>query len=325
MNQILVFKDEAYAAGTPSAVTSGANILNLNRGAMAIIVNGNELFVRGETNLTNMTNFQIVAGIAGSNNLGKQIKVQSSVPINRKNVLSVVHTPYNAPQNQVVEIGPFTWEEEGDVAITISNNSFVGTIQTEQVRISEYKTANVAPSAILDKIVNRINNGTGIPGMQLPSSFMTAAKIGTADANYKLRLTMKSPHVQLSVALGEMFAGAAVVTTTPAIISLGEGADVLATEMEYSGNLGNGGYWGYNEGYFSKAPEAVSDETYDLFWIKFQGEHDTPQNRVRAAVNHLCLAVPTERGEEVKAILANLLEGANIVIQEEDTEAEPEA
>ena len=293
MNQILVLKNLALNEGTPSNVAAVKDIVNLKPGALSLVVDGKDLY-EAAMELGDKERVQLIAGITkGVNTVGNEIYVQSSVPIARRQVLSINYEKYVAPVTQVVELGPFNWEDEGDVGLLIMDNSYVRTIQTNEIRISEYKLANMTPESIINKIVDRINNGTGIPNLQKFNAFCTAVKKGTTPADFKIELTMKTEHVDLSVSLNGMFAYAPVVTTREPVISLGKGEDVLRTEKEFNGNLGDGGYWGYNEGYFSKPLEADIATNYDIFQIKFQGEHDTPQNRVRTAVNHLTVAVPT--------------------------------
>ena len=301
MNQILVLKNLALNEGTPSNVAAVKDITNLKPGAASLVLDGKALYAGG-MDVADKERLQIVVGISkGVNSLGNEVLVQSSVPIARRQVLSVNYEKYVAPVTQVVELGPFNWKDEGDVGLLIMDNSYVRTIQTNEIRISEYKLANMTPESVINKIVDRINNGTGIPNMQVFNSFCTAEKVGTDAASFKIKLTMKSEHVNLSVALNGMFAYAPVVTTREPVISLGKGEDVLRTEKEFNGNLGDGGYWGYNEGYFSKPLETDIAGNYDIFQIMFQGEHDTPQNRVRTAINHLTIAVPT--GSDVVATL----------------------
>ena len=293
MNQILVLKNLALNEGTPSNVAAVKDIVNLKPGAVALVVDGKTLYEAGKT-WSALERVQLVAGITkGVNTVGNEIYVQSSVPIARRQVLSVNYEKYVAPITKVVELGPFNWKDEGDAGILIMDSSYVRTIQTNEIRISEYKLANMTPESIINKIVDRINNGTGIPNLQKFNAFCTAVKKGTTPADFKIELTMKTEHVDLAVSLNGMFAYAPVVVTREPVISLGKGEDVLRTEKEFNGNLGDGGYWGYNEGYFSKPLEADIATNYDIFQIKFQGEHDTPQNRVRTAVNHLTVAVPT--------------------------------
>ena len=293
MNQILVLKNLALNEGTPSNVATVKDIVNLKPGAVALVVDGKTLYEAGKT-WSALERVQLIAGITkGVNTVGNEIYVQSSVPIARRQVLSVNYEKYVAPVTKVVEIGPFNWEAEGDAGMLIMDSSYVRTIQTNEIRISEYKLANMTPESIINKIVDRINNGTGIPNLQKFNAFCTAVKKGTTPADFKIELTMKTEHVDLAVSLNGMFAYAPVVVTREPVISLGKGEDVLRTEKEFNGNLGDGGYWGYNEGYFSKPLEADISTNYDIFQIKFQGEHDTPQNRVRTAVNHLTIAVPT--------------------------------
>lgn len=312
MNQILILKNEAYLTGDAGVISNLKDINTLKPGAFGFVLDGKVLY-GNTTPVAALQKVQMIVGISkGVNAVGNTVRVQSSVPIDRRSVLSINYEKYKAPVTQVVEVGPFNLKDsagnelEGDVGITINDNSFVRTIQTNQIRISEYRLKTQTLSSILDKIVDRINNGTGIPNQQVFNSFCTAEKTGTADANYKIKLTMKSEHVDLSIAVDGLFSFAPVVTTRKPVFSLGAGADVLRTEKEYNGNLGDGGYWGYNEGYFSKPLEASIGVNYDIIQIKFQGEHDTPQNRVRAAVNHLMIAVDTTATATVASLLAGL-------------------
>ena len=331
MNQILILKNLALNEGTPSNVAAVKDITNLKPGAASLVLDGKTLFATG-MNVADKERLQLVVGISkGVNSLGNEVRVQSSVPIARRQVLSINYEKYVAPITQVVELGPFNWKDEGDVGLLIMDNSYVRTIQTNEIRISEYKLANMTPESIINKIVDRINNGTGIPNLQKFNAFCTAVKKGTTPADFKIELTMKTEHVDLSVSLNGMFAYAPVVVTREPVISLGKGKDVLKTEKEFNGNLGDGGYWGYNEGYFSKPLEADATANYDIFQIVFQGEHDTPQNRVRTAVNHLTIAVPTGSAlvatlktafDEIFATAFDAVKGAVVPSKDEELETD---
>jgi hypothetical protein len=229
MNQILVLKNLALNEGTPSNVAAVKDIVNLKPGAVALVVDGKALYEAGKA-WSALERVQLVAGITkGVNTVGNEIYVQSSVPIARRQVLSVNYEKYVAPVTKVVEIGPFNWKDEGDAGMLIMDSSYVRTIQTNEIRISEYKLPNMTPESIINKIVDRINNGTGIPNLQKFNAFCTAVKKGTTPADFKIELTMKTEHVDLAVSLNGMFAYAPVTVTREPVISLGKGEDVLRT------------------------------------------------------------------------------------------------
>lgn len=305
MNQILVLKAETYLAGTGGTIANLKDINTLKQGAFGVVLDGKALLTDTTATATapNYKRLQIVAGIAkGTNNVGSEVLIQSSVPIERRSVLSVNYEKYKASVNEVRKV-TFALNDAVDVAgdcgFVISNNSFVGTIRTDKVSVNVFKTKTDTLATLITKLVTAFNN----------TPINRVATISASDAT-SITFTMKNEHVNFSVAVnGGIYKVSDVVTTKP-VISLGKGEDVLRTEKDYSGNLGNGGYWGYNEGYFSKPTEAVSSENYDLFHIKWQGEHDTPQNRVRAAINYLTIAVPTTATAAItalKAVLENLI------------------
>ena len=289
MNSILIAKNVALNAGTDGTLT---NANALQAGALMMVVD-NHLVYTGTQSLAGKERVQFLVGLTRAVGTEGVINYQDSVPIPRRQVLSVNYEKYRASRVKIVDIGPFNWEAEGDASMVLNNNSFVRTIQTEQVRVSQYKLPNMTEESIVDKLVAAINKGSNFSQQAMLNNFCTATKTGTTPANFKIRVTMKSEHVDFSVSLQGMFAFAPVVTVQEEIISLGKGADVARTEVEYSGNLGNGGYWSYNEGYYRKPAEADPNANYDIFNIVWQGEHDTPQNRMRVARNHLMIAIPT--------------------------------
>lgn len=304
MNQIVVLKNAAYLAGENGVITNPNEISTLSPGAYGFVLDG--LVLYDGTNAAARERVQLMVGL--STRTSSREKVQACVPIHRRSVLSINYEAYKEPVTKQVEIGPFSFTDingnqlEGDVGMTISDSSYIGTIQSNQIRLSTYRTKNKTLVEVIDKFVANINNGVGIAG----TSFCTAQKIGTSDATYKIRLTMKSEHVILSVALNGLFALAPVVTTREAVISLGKGEDVVRTEKDFNSNLGDGGYYGMNEAFFSKPLEANASEKYDIIQIKFQGVHDLPQNKVNAAVNHLMIAIPSTATTVVTGLLQRL-------------------
>lgn len=303
MNQILVLKNVAYLTGAAGVLSNLKDINTLNQGSLGVVLDGKVLFTDVAATAPNYKRMQFIAGIAkGTNAVGSEVLVQSSVPIERRSVLNVNYEKYKAPVNEVRTVTfalGIDVNEDGDCGFVISNNSFVGTIRTDKVSVNVYKTKTDTLANVITKLVAAFN--------ATPINRVATITASTATS---ITFTMKNEHINFSVAVnGGIYKVSDVVTTKP-VISLGKGEDVLRTEREYSGNLGNGGYWGFNEGYFSKPNEALASENYDLFHIKWQGEHDTAQNRVRAAVNYLTIAVPTSATAlvtSIKTILENLI------------------
>ena len=94
MNQILVLKNLALNEGTPSNVAAVKDIVNLKPGAVSLVVDGKALYEAGKV-WAETERVQLVAGITkGVNTVGNEIYVQSSVPIARRQVLSVNYEKY---------------------------------------------------------------------------------------------------------------------------------------------------------------------------------------------------------------------------------------
>lgn len=302
MHNILITKDVALNAG----ITGIADLPKLEHGSLAIVLDQKSLFSVAN-DISTFETMQFIVGVAKNSEFG--IGLQNSVLIPINNVTDANYEVYKAPVTQIVEIGPFpqaVGTAEGDVGLTINNNSYVRTIQTDRYNLTEYKKASTSLVSILNKIIDRINNGTGLPRKAHYKAFTTASLVGTADANYKIRLEMKSEHVDFSASAYELFEGANIVTVRKAVISKGKGIDVLQAEKEYSGYLGNGGYWGNNEAYYSKPLEADAGGKYDIFNFQFQGLHDTPQNKVRVAMNWITIAAVT--GSNISGDLISLVD-----------------
>lgn len=303
MHNILITKDVAYGAGSAGTVTI-ANLPTLNHGAISIVGDGNLVLAGDGSNAQGVESFQILVGI--TKDPVKKTGLQNSVTIFTKYVTKINVEKYNEPVTQRVEIGPFTaaaGNAQGELGLVLNNNSYVRTIQTEQIRISEWKKAGDTLQSVLQKIVDRINNGTGLPRNSMYQSFTTASLVGTGDAA-KIQLEMKSESVDFTMSSYALAESVVVTTTRKAVLSKGKGADVRRAEDEYSGNLGNAGYGWRNELYYSKPLEADPNGKYDIISIQFTGMHDTPQNKVRAASNWIQIAIPT--GSALTASLQTL-------------------
>lgn len=291
MHNILIAKDLAYGVGGTTPVNM-ANLTTLQHGALAVVADNKRVLAADGSDAEGVRSFQIVVGITKK----PGITIQTSVPIFTDYIEYINVEKYNAPVTQIVEIGPFplaVGTAEGEIGLTLNNNSYIRTIQTDQLRLTEWKKASATLASVLQKIVDRINNGTGLPRPGQYQAFTTATLVGNADANYKIQLTMKSENVDFSASANSLAEGVVIATTRKAVLSKGVGTDVRRSEDEHSGNLGNGGYGWRNELYFSKPLEADPAGTYDIVSIQFTGMHDTPQNKVRAAANWIQIAIPT--------------------------------
>jgi hypothetical protein len=305
MHNILITKDIEYGVGDTSPVTT-ANLTTLETGSLAIVADNKRVLAADGSDAEGVQSFQFVVGITKK----PGITVQNSVPIYTKYIEYINVEKYNDPVTQIVEIGPFTnaaGTAEGEIGLTLNNNSYIGTIQTEQLRINQWKKSSATLVSALQKIVDTINLGTGLPRPGQYQAFMTAALSGAGDAS-KIVLTMKTEHVAFSVSAYGLAEGVVVATTRQPVLSKGMGIDVRRSEDEHSGNLGNGGYGWRNDLYFSKPLEANPADKYDIISIQFTGMHDTPQNKVRAAANWIQIAIPTSSAltETVQTILANI-------------------
>ena len=302
MHNILITKNVPYGQGATTPVNM-ANLTTLDPGALVVIGDGNTVLALNGSNSSGIQTIQFIVGITKKTG----ITVQNSVPISVKNIEYIDVEAYNAPVKQVVEIGPFTaaaGTAKGEIGLTLNNNSYVGTIQSEQLRLNQWKNSSSTLVSVLQKMVDTINLGTGLPRPGQYQAFMTAALSGAGDAS-KIVLTMKNEHVKFSASAYGLAEGVLVTTTTQPVLSKGAGVDVRRSEYEHSGNLGNGGYGWRNELYYSKPLEADTSIGYDIISIKFTGMHDTPQNEVRAAANWLQIALPT--GSSLFTQLQNLL------------------
>jgi hypothetical protein len=309
MHNILITKNLAYGVGGTTPVNM-ANLTTLQTGALAVVADNKRVLAADGSDAEGVKSFQIIVGITKNAEYG--ISTQVSVPIFTDYITDINVEKYNAPVVQVVDVGPFpliTDTAVGEIGLNFNNNSYIRTIQTDQLRINEYKKASVTQAAILQKIVDRINNGTGLPNLAQYHTFMTASLTGTTNADRKIRLTMKSEYVDFTMSAYGLAEDVLVVTSTKPVLSKGKGVDVRRAEDEYSGYLGNAGYGWRNELYYSKPLEADPAGTYDIVSIQFTGMHDTPQNKVRAASNWLQIAIPTgsELTETLQLLLATMV------------------
>lgn len=301
MNLQLVLGDVAYGLDTEDAsITAQKDVAKLKPGSHIFLLDGKEV-MEADTNLADKEFVQLFVGLTNAPGVVGMPTVLSSVPIRRKSVLYIDHEAYKAPVTEVVEIDFASIADNavGEGNLVLSDHSYNRTIKNDKIMISYSKKATVTRAVMLSRLVEKINGHNAT--YPVATSFVTASTTGT-----KLVLTMKSQHTDFSVAMSDLFEGLNPVTTRQPVISLTDAIDILKTEREYSGNLGNGNYATLGEAYWSFPQQTNLATQYDVFSIKFQGNHDLPQNRVRSAVMWLKIAVPTTQAAAFKASLQKL-------------------
>ena len=303
MNAQLVLGSVAYGmnnAEVPAAITAQKDIATLAPGSHLVLLDGKTVFVTGGS-LANVERVQFVVGLANTESVPGMSNILMSVPIKRRNVLSVDHEAYSAGRVQIVtlEFSGIASDAEGDGEIVLSDNSYNRTIKNDKIIVSYYKKKATTVSAMIDAIVAKINNHN--QSYPVASSFVTAAKAGTT-----VTLTMANPNIDFSISMAGLFQNVVKTVTQTAIVSITQAVDILKSEKEFSGNMGNGNYESLGDAYWSFPQQTNLATQYDIFNIKFQGEHDLPQNRVRSAVMWLKIAVPTARAAAFKTLLDTL-------------------
>lgn len=303
MNLQLVLGSEAYGINTAgAAITAQKNVGTLKAGSHLVLLDGKTVYDGTPTTGTDLADFERVQFFVGLKN-AKQSKVLNSVPIPRRAILKIDRQAYSEDKVKIVDVdfASVATEAEGSATISLFENSYNRTIKIDRINATTQKKAGQTAAQLVTAIASKINNRTGVT-----SSFVTATVNNTV-----LRLTMSNANVDFSMTLDDLLAGLKPVTHQEAYISLTNAEDILRTEKEYSGNLGNGNYLMGTDMYWSFPQQTDLSETYDVFNIKWQGEHDTPQNRQRSAVLWLKIAVPTENGDAFATLLSNLFGAAH--------------
>lgn len=286
MNLQLVLGSEAYGVDADdAAIVLQKDVKNLKPGSHLALLDGAKVYASG-TDMGNVQRVQIVAGITGKS--GNMEGTLMSVPIDRRSILSIDREGYTADTSQVIDIAfaSILDAAEGEVTMSLFNNSYDRTVRLDRINISITKKAGTTAAALVTAIAAKINAHANVYPVTAP--FVTAT-VNTST----LRLTMANSNIDFSMIMDGLAAGLPQTVVTPAFVSLTNSEDILRTEKEYSGNLGNGNYATLGDQYWSFPQQTVLSTQYDVFNIKWQGEHDTPQNRQRSAVLWLKIAVPT--------------------------------
>lgn len=294
MNQQLVLG----TAGL-SAVSTLETITTVAAGAYAFVVNGTNVYAAGEkTNAEDRV--QIFAGIANAAAVQGISPVMCSVPIRVGSVLGITRDIYAADIVGVytIALAGLATDTEGEGYIALSDNSFNRTIANDKVSVNLIKKKGETAANFVTRLVAKLNNNATL-GRKFP--FFTAAASTT-----NVVITMKSADTDFTVAMDGILSGFTKTTTTAPKPSTTRAVDILATEKEFSGNLGNGNYEKLTDAWWSFPQQTNLAATYDIITIKFQGEHDTPQNRQRSAVMWLKIAVPTAQGAALAQTLADI-------------------
>lgn len=289
MNLQLVLGKEAQAVDNAGAIiVEQKNVDKLKAGSYLFLLDGTTVHKDGATDEV-FERVQLMVGLA---NATKGATLMTSVPIPKAQVLSVNREVYAPGVNKVVEIdfASIAADAVGEIAMSLYDLSYNRTIKNDRINANINKKATETIAQVVTRLATKINaHGSTFP---VANTFVTATVSTT-----KLRLTMSNPNIDFSMTLDGLAAGIVPVTITEAVVSLTDSADILRTEKEYSGNLGNGGYDVAGDAWYSVPVQTNLATNYDVIHVKWQGEHDTPQNRQRSAVLWLKIAVPTAQGE----------------------------
>lgn len=291
MNIQFVLGTEAHGAADPSGtITKMKNIDKLKAGAYAFIVNGAEVLGDGK-GLTPGDRVQLVSAISGLAADDLSQRLLFSVPIRRGAVESITRDKFTADvtAKYLVKTSTIDAGAEGEAVIVMRDLTYNRTIANNKVNISLIKKAGESISVFVDRLINKIKEKAAFYANG--KAMLTVEK-----ATNDIAITMADANVDFSISLDGILAGVAVTTERAAAPSLTNVRDILASEQEFSGNLGNGNYGTLGDAFWSFPQQTKLDTDYDVFYIKFAGEHDLPQNKVRAATLWLKIAVPKAQG-----------------------------
>lgn len=307
MNLQLVLGNETYGVNAENtAISATENIKNLKAGSYLVLVDNQ---IATPSDIPEGERFQFIVGLVGTTN-GMQHTI-TSVPIRRKSVLNVTRDKFHEDINGEWVITPngLTNDSEGEAHLVLNNHSYNRTIQNAKLVVSANKSKGETPAAFMQRVVDKIN-AKAVKGFSTP--FVEATLNETA-----ITLEVKDANIDFTISRDGLFATATVENTVQAEPSTTRTSDLIASEKELSGNLGNGGYVSLTEQYFSMPLQTEASRDYDIFNIKFQGEHDTPTNRVRSAVMNLKIAIPTAKGDAFETFLNSLVGGEIPVVETE--------
>ena len=302
MNLQLTLGNETYGIETDgSTIAATQDIKDLKAGSYIVLVD-NEIVTPAAPG-EGGERFQIISGLVGTS-AGMQTTI-SSVPIRKASVLGVTRSAFT---NSVLGVwvisgANLTADSEGEAHLTLNNNSYNRTIKNTRLSITLNKTKGETVAAFLTRAKDKIN-------AKAVKNYPTPFVVATSDAT-TITLTVQDANIDFSIVRDGLFATSVVTNPTKAVPSLTKTSDLIASEKEYSGNLGNGNYEKLTDAWFSMPLQTQASVSYDIFNISFQGNHDTPQNRVRTAVMNLKLAIPTAKGDAFETFIKAVIYGAD--------------
>ena len=301
MNLQLTLGNETYGINDAgAAITTVQTINTLKAGSYIMLV---DEVITTPTDIKKGERFQIIVGLAGTT-AGMQ-KTMASVPIRKASVLGVSHDVWAADVKGTWTISGanLTADSEGEAHLVLNDHSYNRTIQNSKLVVTLNKTKGETVAAFLQRTVDKIN-AKAVKGYNLP--FVVATLASTT-----ITLVVQDANIDFTISRDGLFATSAVVNTVKAGPSITRTSDLIASEKEYRGNLGNGNYEKLTDAWFSMPLQTVANVNYDIFNIRFKGNHDTPQNRVRSAVMNLKIAIPTAKGAAFKAFLYAVINAAD--------------
>lgn len=300
MNVQLTLGNETYATNDAGAsITTLENVSTLKAGSYLALVDN-----KVSTTAAPLAGarIQFIVGLVGTS--GNMQKTIASVPILKKDILGYSHDVYAADVKAewTLNASTLTVDSEGEAKLVLSDHTYSRTIQKRKVVVYVTKAKGEAVAAFLQRVVDKIN---AAPVKGFMNKFVTATLAVTT-----ITLKVEDANIDFTVSRDGLFKGLPLVNSVKAKPSTSQTDDLIASEKEYSGTLGNGNYVERTDAWFSMPLQTQAGVNYDIFNIRFQGKHDTPQNKVNSAVMHLKLAIPTAKGAAfntfLKALIANV-------------------
>lgn len=301
MNRVGVLEDVAYALSTGAAITNIKDVDLLAVGAMAVFnVKGEMLSAAGANAATVLADQKEVYFAFGRN----ETPLLVNIPRNVKYINLVNKRDAVAP---IITVGGVTTElalpleNEGDAVIKVFDNTLSNRFGIPSIRASVYKKASMSVAQMFAKLASILNESTMFGGI-------TATVINT-DSNYGLTITPKVADVSIAVALGGMFEGGSIVTTTLPVAAFGAGKDVHKMEFEASVEEGNGAYIERTTDWFKGTLQTNQATQYDMITIGYDAWHQGPTTQRHVMDKTLSVAIPdgaTLGGTEVMALLATI-------------------
>lgn len=300
MNLQIVLGSETYGVDSSNtAITAQKNVDTLKAGSYLFLINGKIVYIDKDTTpVAPFDSIQLFSGIINSASVQGLSSVLSSVPIKPINVLQMNRDKYAPDVVGVYDISlsSLVSNSTGEAVMVLNDNSYNRTIQNNRINITANKRADETVAAFTQRIVDKINN---YYAKNPRAKFLTAS----VQSNTTIRLTMLNSNTDFSVSMDGLFLGLTVSTITAPKPSTTNVKDILATEKEFSGNMGNGNYESLTDAWYSFPQQTVMTTNYDIFTIIFKGVHDLPQNKVDAAVMTLKIPVPTSKSDDFELLL----------------------